>query len=90
MHDLLKVHEIKSILTVGEMMARSSLFRDESRWGYQHWRADLPAKKPKWERSWVVIKKGESGDMELTRRLAPKHKWDFPTAMEYAYPDLEV
>jgi succinate dehydrogenase/fumarate reductase flavoprotein subunit len=87
-HDLLKVHEIASILTVGEMMARASLFRDESRWGYQHWRVDFPSKKPQWERAWVVINKGEKG-MQLSRRKAPKHHWDFPTAMEYAYPKLE-
>ncbi len=87
-HDLLKVREIESILTVGEMMARASLYRDESRWGYQHWRVDMPYKKPKWERAWAVVKKGEQG-MEVHRRKAPKHKWDFPDAMEYAYPDLE-
>ncbi|MCF8033454.1 MAG: FAD-binding protein [Desulfarculaceae bacterium] len=89
MHDLLKAHEIKSILRVGEMMARSSLFRDESRWGYQHWRTDLPAKKPEWDRAWVVIKKGPEGGMELEKRPVPGYKWDYPTAMEYAYPDLE-
>jgi len=89
LHDLLKVQEIRSILLVGEMMARSSLFRDESRWGYQHWRADLPAKKPEWERTWVVIKKGPAGEMELSRRRTPEHQWPYPTEMEYAYPDLE-
>lgn len=89
LHDLLKVQEIKSILTVGEMMARSSLFRDESRWGYQHWRADMPAKNPEWDRAWVVIKKGPDGGMEASKRLAPEYEWDYPTAMEYAYPELK-
>ena len=89
LHDLLKVQEIKSILTVGEMMARSSLFRDESRWGYQHWRSDLPAKKPEWEGAWVVIRRGADGSMGLEKRQAPEHEWDYPTSMEYSYPDLE-
>jgi len=43
-HDLMKVYEIQSILLVGEMMARASMFRDESRWGYHHWRVDSPEK----------------------------------------------
>jgi succinate dehydrogenase/fumarate reductase flavoprotein subunit len=41
-HDLLKTYEIRSILLVGEMMARASLFREESRWGLQHWRGTFP------------------------------------------------
>ena len=86
-HDLLKVYEIGCILRVGEMMARASLFRDESRWGYQHWRADMPAKKAGWEGEWVVIRKGADG-MDLSRRPVPPLKWNFPTAMEYAYPAL--
>ncbi|MGD9123750.1 MAG: FAD-binding protein [Desulfarculaceae bacterium] len=87
-HELLKVQEIRSILTVGEMMARSSLYRDESRWGYQHWRVDKPHKKPEWEGTWVTIKKGPNG-MSLKKRKVPAHKWDFATSMEYDYPKLE-
>jgi len=49
-HDLLKAHEISCILTVGEMMARASLFSDESRWGYQHWRVRYPEKETGMER----------------------------------------
>lgn len=86
-HDLLKVHEIGCILTVGEMMARASLFREESRWGYQHWRTDIPMKKPEWEGQWVVIRKGDKG-MMLSKRPVPPYKWDFSPAMEYAYPEL--
>jgi succinate dehydrogenase/fumarate reductase flavoprotein subunit len=86
-HDLLKVHEIGCILTVGEMMARASLFREESRWGYQHWRTDIPEKKPEWEGQWVVIKKGEQC-MDLSKRAVPTLKWNYSIAMEYAYPEL--
>jgi succinate dehydrogenase/fumarate reductase flavoprotein subunit len=87
-HDLLKAWEIGCILTVGEMMARASLFRDESRWGYQHWRADIPFKRPEWEGTWVVIRKGDNG-MELCKRRVPPPRWDFSASMEYAYPRLE-
>lgn len=86
-HDLLKVFEIGCILRVGEMMARASLFRDESRWGYQHWRSDIPRKKPEWEGQWVVVRSGPKG-MELSRRPVPDLKWNFPTSMEYSYPEL--
>lgn len=86
-HDLLKAHEIGSILMVGEMMARASLFRDESRWGYQHWRVDIPEKKNAWEGAWVSIRRGDKG-MELNKKKVPPYRWKFPTAMEYAYPRL--
>jgi succinate dehydrogenase/fumarate reductase flavoprotein subunit len=87
-HDLLKAWEIGCILTVGEMMARTSLFREESRWGYQHWRVDIPCKKPEWEGMWVVVRKGETG-MALSKRKVPALKWNFPTEMEYTYPSLD-
>lgn len=87
-HDLLKVFEIKSICTVGEMMAKASLFRDESRWGYHHWRTDIPYKKPEWDNTWVIITKGDK-EMDLTKRKVPPHKWDYPAFMEYEYPELE-
>jgi succinate dehydrogenase/fumarate reductase flavoprotein subunit len=86
-HDLMKVYEIRSILLVGEMMARASLFRDESRWGYHHWRVDIPEKKPEWDSIWVVICKGTEG-MELLKRRVPPYKWDYPAFMEYSYPSL--
>jgi succinate dehydrogenase/fumarate reductase flavoprotein subunit len=86
-HDLMKVYEIRSILQVGEMMARASLFRDESRWGYHHWRVDIPEKKPEWDSTWVVIRKG-TDDMDLLKRKVPAYKWDYPTFMEYSYPSF--
>jgi succinate dehydrogenase/fumarate reductase flavoprotein subunit len=86
-HDLLKAHELRSILTVGEMMARSSLFRNESRWGYQHWRVDIPEKKTGWNGTWVSIRRGDRG-MVFEKKKVPPYRWNFPTAMEYSYPTL--
>ena len=84
----MKAYEIQSILTVGEMMARASLFRQESRWGYQHWRADLPAKDPGWDHTWVVVSQGPEG-MRTSRRSTPALMWPFPDYMEYSYPALK-
>ena len=86
-HDLIKAHEIRSILLVGEMMARASLFREESRWGYQHWRVDFPEKKREWDGTWVVVRKGEKG-MELGKKKVPPFRWNFSASMEYSYPAL--
>jgi succinate dehydrogenase/fumarate reductase flavoprotein subunit len=86
-HDLLKVHEIRSILLVGRMMAQASLFREESRWGYFHWRVDIPRKKPEWDQTWVVLRKGESG-IDCSKRKVPPPKWKFQDYMAYEYPNL--
>lgn len=87
-HDLMKVHEIKCILLVGDMLAKASLFRTESRWGYQHWRVDMPAKDPAWNGQWVIVKKGEHGEIALERRAVPPLKWKFQDYMDYEYPKL--
>lgn len=86
-HGLLKTHEIRSILMVGEMMARASLFRDESRWGYPHWRVDIPEKRTEWEGTWVSVRRGDKG-MELSKKRVPPYRWGCSTNMEYAYPRL--
>ena len=87
-HDLMKVHEIRSILLVGEMMAKASLYRTESRWGYQHWRLDMPAKDPAWDGQWVVVRKGADGGIALSRRAVPAPKWNYQDFMDYEYPVL--
>jgi len=86
-HDLYKVHEIKSILLVGEMMSRASLFRTESRWGLQHWRVDIPEKKDEWEGHWVVIRK-DGENMGMEKRAVPRAEWNFTNQMDYKYPEL--
>lgn len=85
-HDLMKVHEIRNILLVGEMLAKASLFRTESRWGYHHWRLDMPAKDPAWDGKWTICKKAEDGGMLLEKRDVPTLKWKFQDYMDYKYP----
>ena len=87
-HDLMKVQEIKNILLVGNMLAKASLFRTESRWGYQHWRVDMPAKDPSWDGQWVVVKKGSDGEISLSRRQVPALKHKCQDYMDYEYPKL--
>lgn len=87
-HDLYKVQEIKNICLVGDMLAKASLFRTESRWGYQHWRVDMPAKDPSWDGHWVIVKKGEDGKITMEKRPVPPLKWKFQDYMDYEYPVL--
>ena len=54
------------------MMAKASLFRKESRWGFYHYFLDYPEKD---DANWlkrVIIRKGEDGGSELyTKELPP-------------------
>lgn len=87
-HDLMKVQEIKNILLVGDMLAKASLARTESRWGYQHWRVDMPAKDPSWDGQWLILKKGEDGEMTFERRAVPEPVMKCQDYMDYEYPKL--
>ncbi|MDN5348128.1 MAG: hypothetical protein PWP65_1692 [Clostridia bacterium] len=90
-HDLIKVTEVKSIIDCAEMATRASLFRTESRWGLSHFRLAYPKRDPKWDGKWVVVKKDpNSGEMILSAREVPKYKWNFPTRLEYEYPEVKI
>lgn len=43
-HELMRAAEVSFIRDCAEMAARASLFREESRWGLYHYRADFPQK----------------------------------------------
>ncbi|MED0703039.1 MULTISPECIES: fumarate reductase/succinate dehydrogenase flavoprotein subunit [Aeribacillus] len=72
-HELGRALEVHSIVDCAEMMARSSLFRKESRWGFYHYYLDYPERD---DQNWlkrVVVKKGADGKMKLyTRDLPPQ------------------
>lgn len=89
-HDLIKVTEIKSILICAEMAARASLFRTESRWGLSHFRLNYPKRDPKWDRTQVVIHRGENGEMELEAVKLPELKWKFADRLDYEYPNMDL
>ena len=87
-HNLLKCHEVQSILLMGEIMSKASLFRDESRWGAHHWRLDMPAKKPEWDRAWAVVS-CDNGAMKLSKRKVPAYIIDCPDSLPYQYPAMK-
>ncbi len=57
--------DLANLLTVSEAIARSALERRESRGG--HFREDFPEKDPAAGKFNIVIRKGESGEMRLSR-----------------------
>jgi len=42
LHELMRVHEARELLTIGKIMARAALYREESRFGLYHNRIDFP------------------------------------------------
>jgi succinate dehydrogenase/fumarate reductase flavoprotein subunit len=71
-HELGRALEIHSIVDCAEMMAKASLFRKESRWGFYHYFLDYPERD---DANWlkrVIIRKGDDGQSELyTKELPP-------------------
>ncbi|AEI41736.1 fumarate reductase/succinate dehydrogenase flavoprotein subunit [Paenibacillus mucilaginosus] len=71
-HELGRAMEIHSIVDCAEMMAKASMFRKESRWGFYHYFLDYPERD---DANWlkrVIVRKGDSGAMELyTKELPP-------------------
>ncbi|MEV7176407.1 fumarate reductase/succinate dehydrogenase flavoprotein subunit [Kitasatospora sp. NPDC093679] len=71
-HELMRAVEVDFIRDCAEMAARSSLAREESRWGLYHERTDHPGRD---DRRWfrhLDLRKNADGAMEfLTRPVAP-------------------
>jgi succinate dehydrogenase / fumarate reductase flavoprotein subunit len=61
--------DLKHLLTVSEALARCALERKESRGG--HFRDDYPDKDPAYSTFNFTVKKGASGEMELSRAPIP-------------------
>ena len=75
-HELVKVHEVRAMIQVAEMMIRSSLFRTESRGEF--YREDYPKRDDENWLAWTILKKGEGGEMNLTKVQLPKKWWPPP------------
>ncbi|WP_231597600.1 fumarate reductase/succinate dehydrogenase flavoprotein subunit [Bacillus sp. SA1-12] len=72
-HELGRALEIHSIVDCAEMMAKASLYRKESRWGFYHYFLDYPQKD---DENWlkrVIVKKGKDGLMEIFSRELPEY-----------------
>ncbi len=65
LHDLRKAHEVKNMLLNAEMKLRASLFRTESRGN--HYREEYPESNDNDWLAWVVIQKGDDGNMQLEK-----------------------
>ncbi|MGG3623189.1 fumarate reductase/succinate dehydrogenase flavoprotein subunit [Bacillus gobiensis] len=71
-HELGRALEIYSILDCAEMMAKASLYRKESRWGFYHYFLDYPQKD---DENWlkrVIVKKEQDGSMNIFSRELPE------------------
>jgi succinate dehydrogenase/fumarate reductase flavoprotein subunit len=72
-HELGRALEIHSIVDCAEMMARASMFRKESRWGFYHYYLDYPERD---DANWlkrVIVKKGANGEIELSTKELPPY-----------------
>lgn len=66
LHELRLAHETANMLQNAEMKLRASLFRKESR--CSHFRLDYPEiDRENWD-CWVIIVKGEKGQMQLRKQ----------------------
>ncbi|WP_042405283.1 fumarate reductase/succinate dehydrogenase flavoprotein subunit [Streptacidiphilus carbonis] len=72
-HELMRCAEVGFIRDCAEMAARSSLAREESRWGLYHQRLDVPERDDKdWLRHLNLRKRSGDGAMEfLLRPVSP-------------------
>ena len=62
--------DLANLLTISEAVARAALERKESRGG--HFRDDYPEKDPAHGKFNIVIRKGEHGEMQLSREPIPE------------------
>jgi len=72
--------DLQSLLTVSEIVARAALERKESRGG--HFRDDFPEKDPNYGKFNIVVRKGPSGEMQVTREPIPEMRADLKQIIE--------
>jgi len=72
-HELGRALEVHSIVDCAEMMARASMFRKESRWGFYHYFLDYPERDDKNWLKRVVVRKGKNGKMEVYTKEVPPY-----------------
>jgi succinate dehydrogenase / fumarate reductase flavoprotein subunit len=72
--------DLQNLLTVSESVARAALERKESRGG--HFRDDFPDKDPSYSKFNIVIRRGQSGEMQVTREAIPEMRDDLKRIIE--------
>ena len=72
--------DLQNLLIVSEIVARAALERKESRGG--HFRDDFPEKDPSYGKFNIVIRRGASGEMQVTREPIPEMREDLRKIVE--------
>ena len=72
--------DLQNLITVSEIVARAALERKESRGG--HFRDDFPDKDPAYGKFNIVIRRGASGEMQVTREPIPEMREDLKQIIE--------
>ena len=72
--------DLRNLLTVSEIVARSALERKESRGA--HFRDDFPVKDEEFGKFNIVVRKGLSGEMQFTREPIPLMRMDLRQIIE--------
>lgn len=88
-HELMRCMEVHHIIDCAEMAARASLFREESRWGLYHFRADHPERN---DAEWFAhchLRKGANG-MESLKRPVEPYLFKLDDDEKQAYDRLRV
>ena len=64
-HDLLRLHEVHNLLTIGRCTVNAALYREESRFGNCHYREDFPEQDDKRFLGQVVVSRENDGKLRL-------------------------
>jgi succinate dehydrogenase/fumarate reductase flavoprotein subunit len=89
-HELMRAMEAWSIRDCGEMAARASLFRTESRWGLYHLRVDFPERN---DSDWFchsALRLDADGRMTLRKRAVDPFVVPIEAEERAAYQRLRV
>lgn len=68
LHDLLRLHEVRNLLTIGRCTVKAAMFREESRFGNCHCRTDFPQSDDAHFLGQVVISGNADGPQRLELR----------------------
>jgi succinate dehydrogenase / fumarate reductase flavoprotein subunit len=72
--------DLQNLITVSEIVARAALERKESRGG--HFRDDFPEKDPAYGKFNIVVRRGNGGEMQVTREPIPDMREDLKRIIE--------
>jgi succinate dehydrogenase / fumarate reductase flavoprotein subunit len=72
--------DLQHLITVSEIVARAALERKESRGG--HFRDDFPEKDPAYGKFNILVRRGPSGEMQVTRESIPEMRDDLKRIIE--------